>query len=231
MFGKVNSSAKLPMNRDKLSNFNDYWTLEDPDATQMIPLHRLQPLLKSIRPPIFENEHESHHEIFKMNINTVLKNGVLHVHYVDVMVGLVRYEFVKAFGEPVGSDIDITLVESPELSNLIVRAYPQLKGIKDLKPTNFKEELAAVKIQNLWFVKRAMERRQEKRQRLELEVARTRGFDVSDSIPIEITEIPAEDLAAEIRIRKAEGRSDFDFTAPPPLPKKEAEPEADTSLI
>jgi len=143
-FGKMNDSEKLPVNGDMIANFNDHWALLDPKATQMIPQYKLLPFLKSVEPPIFENPNEASKEIFKMNIAaTEGKGGVLMVHYVDSLVAVVRYQYVKKLGEDVGADLDLTMIESPELTTRIVSAYPHLKKIEKMDPKDFKSELAA----------------------------------------------------------------------------------------
>ena len=79
------------------------------------------------------------------------KGGVLSVHYVDTLVAVVRYLYVKKLGDEVGTDLDVTMIESPELTTRIVSAYPHLKKIEKMEPKDFKTELAATKMQNLWI--------------------------------------------------------------------------------
>ena len=75
------------------------------------------------------------------------------VHYVDTLVAVVRYQYVKKLGEEVGAELDVTMIESPELTTRIVSAYPHLKKIEKMDPKDFKSELAATKLQNTWMRK------------------------------------------------------------------------------
>jgi hypothetical protein len=197
-FGKMNDSEKLPVNGDMIANFNDHWALLDPKATQLIPQHKLLPFLKSVDPPIFENRNEASKEIFKMNIAaTEGKGGVLMVHYVDTLVAVVRYQYVKKLGEDVGADLDVTMIESPELTTRIVSAYPHLKKIEKMDPKDFKSELAATKMQNMWMRKKAGTRIKAKRNEMEVELAVRRGS--QGKVPSDISALNAYDLTKALR--------------------------------
>jgi hypothetical protein len=197
-FGKSGEADKLPVNADMISNFNDHWAQLDPNATQMIPQHKLLPFLKQVKPPIFESAHEASTQIFKMDITTTAgKDGQLMVHYVDTLLAVVRYQYVKKLGEDVGSDLDMTMVESPELTNRIVSAYPHLKNIEKMEPKDFKVELAATKLQNVFKKKQARRAAAKKRKGMEQEVARIRGM--KGVTPKEITEMSSAQLLDVIR--------------------------------
>ena len=70
-----------------------------PTATQTIPQHRLKRFLLSVEPPIFAGgEREASTEVFKMNISSHVVGGVQVVHYVDTLVAVVRYLYVRQLG-------------------------------------------------------------------------------------------------------------------------------------
>jgi len=198
-FGKMNDYEKLPVNADMISNFNDHWALLDPKATQLIPQHKLLPFLKSVEPPIFADRNEAAKEIFKMNIAaTEGKDKVLMVHYVDTLVAVVRYQYVKKLGDEVGADLDLTMIESPELTTRIVSAYPHLKKIEKMDPKDFKSELAATKLQNTWMRKVAGKKIKMKRREMEVELAVRKGSQ-KGRVPPEITALGAYELTAALR--------------------------------
>mmetsp|Transcript_2583 Transcript_2583/g.3505 ORF Transcript_2583/g.3505 Transcript_2583/m.3505 type:complete len:1818 (-) Transcript_2583:287-5740(-) len=197
-FGKMNESEKLPVNGDMISNFNDHWAQLDPKATQMIPQHKLLPFLKSVDPPIFEDAKTASAEIFKMNIAATQGASGLMVHYVDTLVAVVRYQYVRKLGEEVGADLDVTMIESPELTTRIVSAYPHLKKIEKLEPKDFKTELAATKLQNLFLRKRAAAKSRAKRAQMEIELSKIRGLP-TDEIDPTIKQLSSSDLACELR--------------------------------
>jgi hypothetical protein len=197
-FGKMNESEKLPVNGDMISNFNDHWAQLDPKATQMIPQHKLLPFLKSIDPPIFEDSKAASSEIFKMNIASTMGETGLMVHYVDTLVAVVRYQYVRKLGEEVGNDIDLTMIESPELTTRIVSAYPHLKKIEKLEPKDFKTELAATKLQNLFLRKRAAAKTRAKRLEMEVELSKARGLP-TEVIDASIKTLSSAQLQAEMK--------------------------------
>jgi len=198
-FGKMNESEKLPVNGDMISNFNDHWAQLDPKATQLIPQHKLLPFLKSVEPPIFENAHAASTEIYKMNIATSeSKGGVLSVHYVDTLVAVVRYLYVKKLGDEVGTDLDVTMIESPELTTRIVSAYPHLKKIEKMEPKDFKTELAATKMQNLWMRKAARKKIAGQRHDMEVELSVRRGTKKGE-VDGAVRRMSAIELQAELR--------------------------------
>jgi hypothetical protein len=203
-FGKMGEADKLPVNSDMISNFNDHWAQLDPNATQMIPQHKLVPFLKSIDPPIFETPSEASTEMFKMNITATAggDNGQLMVHYVDTLLAVVRYQYVKKLGEDVGSDLDMTMVESPELTHSIVSAYPHLKHIEKMEPKDFKQELAATKMQNLFKKRQARVETKQKRKDMEAQVALIKGSKGS-AVPESVKVMSSAQLMEEIR--KANG--------------------------
>jgi hypothetical protein len=170
-----------------------------PKATQMIPQYKLLPFLKSVEPPIFENPNEASKEIFKMNIAaTEGKGGVLMVHYVDSLVAVVRYQYVKKLGEDVGADLDVTMIEPPELTTRIVSAYPHLKKIEKMDPEDFKTELAATKMQNMWLRKKAGTRIKAKRREMEVELAVRKGSP-KGLVPPDIAALSAHELTKALR--------------------------------
>jgi len=198
-FGKMNESEKLPVNGDMISNFNDHWAQLDPKATQLIPQFKLLPFLKSIEPPIFENAHEAGTEIFKMNIAASEgPKNVLYVHYVDTLVAVVRYLYVKKLGDEVGQELDVTMIESPELTTRIVNAYPHLKKIEKMEAKDFKTELAATKMQNLWLRKRAGAKIGAVRREMEVELSTRRGTKGGQVDP-SVAALPAHELMSELR--------------------------------
>jgi len=209
-YGKMNDSLKLPVNGDMMAQFNNAWSLLDPEATQMIPQFKLLPFLKSIDPPIFDNPAEASSEIFKMNIAGIEGKRGLMVHYVDTLLALIRYVYVKKLGEEIGEDLDMTLVESPELTKNIVHAYPHLKALEKMEPKDFKQELAATKMQNIWQRRVATQRISAVRIKLEREVARCRGVLSGDPVPADISTAFAEDLMKEMRRHISDGTSSFD---------------------
>jgi len=203
-FGKMNDNEKLPVNGDMIANFNDHWALLDPKATQLIPQHKLLPFLKSVEPPIFNDRNEASKEIFKMSIAaTEGKGGVLMVHYVDTLVAVVRYQYVKKLGEEVGAELDVTMIESPELTTRIVSAYPHLKEIEKMDPKDFKSELAATKMQNMWMRKKAGKRIKAKRSEMEVELMTRRGS--SGKVPAEISGLNAYELTKALRDSSSAG--------------------------
>jgi len=172
-FGKMGQYEDLPVTPDMISNFNDHWAQLDPKAKQLIPQHKLLPFLRSIEPPIFKDDREAGSEVFKMNIATVLgPKNVLMVHYVDTLLAVVRYVFIQKLGEEVGDDIDHTMIESPELTERIVHAYPRLKDIDKMGPRDFKKEMAATKMQHLFHRNKARKEMARQRRKLERELAR-----------------------------------------------------------
>jgi voltage-dependent calcium channel L type alpha-1D len=197
-FGKMNESEKLPVNGDMISNFNDHWAQLDPKATQMIPQHKLLPFLKSVDPPIFKGDKTAGSEIFHMNIASTQGPSGLMVHYVDTLVAVVRYMYVRKLGEEVGADIDVTMIESPELTARIVSAYPHLKKIEKLEPKDFKTELAATKLQNLFLRKRAAAKARAKRQQMEIELSKLRGSSTEEIDP-SIKSLSSSKLVNELR--------------------------------
>jgi hypothetical protein len=202
-FGKMNEAEKLPVNGDMIANFNDHWAVLDPKATQLIPQFKLLPFLKSVQPPIFENAHEASTEIFKMSIAASdgpkgSPPGTLYVHYVDTLVAVVRYLYVKKLGDEVGADLDVTMIESPELTTRIVNAYPHLKQIEKMEPKDFKTELAATKMQNLWLRKHASKRLKDVRRDMEVELSTRRGTK-GGAVDPEVHALPAAELVAALR--------------------------------
>jgi len=197
-FAKMNEAEKLPVNGDTISNFNDHWAQLDPKATQMIPQHKLLPFLKSIQPPVFNSDEEARTEIFKMNIAATEGPQGLCVHYVDTLVAVVRYLYVKKLGEEVGADLDVTMIESPELTARIVRAYPHLKKIEKMEAKEFKTELAATKMQGLWKRRAAKKRIAGKRKNMEVELATRRGSQ-NGKVPKDISALSGEELSAALR--------------------------------
>ena len=66
-------------------------------------------------------------------------------------------------GDGVAEALDVTMIESPELTNRIVGAYPHLKKIEKMEAKDFKTELAATKMQNIWMRRRAHDKIKQKR--------------------------------------------------------------------
>ena len=123
-FSKMNENEKLPVNSDMIANFNDHWAQLDPKATQYIPQYKLLPFLRSVEPPIFDpneemspEEHDkvAKEEVFKMNIVVQDVGGINMVHYVDTIVAVTRFQYLKELGEEAGDTLDVTMIESPEL--------------------------------------------------------------------------------------------------------------------
>jgi hypothetical protein len=200
-FSKMNENDKLPVNGDMISNFNEHWAQLDPKATQMIPQYKLLPFLKSVEPPIFE-EGSASTEIFKMNIAATDSEGVLSVHYVDTLLAVVRYQYVKEMGDAIGDDLDMAMIESPELTTRIVSAYPHLKEIEEMEPKDFKTELAATKMQNIFMRKRARQRIAAQKKALQLQVAEIRGvknLKKPGDVPKEIQNLSVHDMMVEWR--------------------------------
>ncbi len=171
---KMNENEKLPVNSDMISNFNDHWAQLDPKATQMIPQSKVKRFLLSVVPPIFESEQEASAALFKMNIAAHQERGVLMVHYVDTLVAVVRFEYVKHLGEDVGRTLDLTMMQVPELTTRIVSAYPHLRKIEEMSPTDFKKELAAATFQASFLGKRARARAAARKRQLQVRVAELR---------------------------------------------------------
>jgi hypothetical protein len=204
-FAKMNNAEDLPVNPDMIANFNDQWAQLDPKATQLIPQHKLQQFLKCLDPPLFENPTEASAEIFKMNINiTPGKGGVNHVNYVDTLVAVVRYTYVKTIGEEVTADLDLAMIESPELTERIVHSFPHLKKITKMTPKDFGKELAATKMQNIYMRRKAWQRIKHQRVRAEIELANLRSGSVKNPnivISDDIKAMTAEEVMSEIRTR------------------------------
>jgi hypothetical protein len=123
-FSKMNENEKLPVNSDMIANFNDHWAQLDPKATQYIPQYKLLPFLRSVEPPIFDpneemspEEHDkvAKEEVFKMSIVVQDVGGINMVHYVDTIVAVTRFQYLKELGEEAGDTLDVTMIESPEL--------------------------------------------------------------------------------------------------------------------
>jgi hypothetical protein len=198
-FSKMNENEKLPVNSDMIANFNDHWAQLDPKATQMIPQYKLLPFLRSVEPPIFEDGNGSS-EIFKMNIAATDQNGVLSVHYVDTLLAVVRYQYVKQLGEDAGEKLDVTMIESPELTTRIISAYPHLKEIEEMEPKDFKKELAATKMQNIFMRKRARQRIAAQKRQLQLKVAEIRGIKPKNGkVPEIIERLSVDEMMVEWR--------------------------------
>jgi hypothetical protein len=206
-FGKMNESEKLPVNGDMISNFNDHWAQLDPKATQLIPQFKLLPFLRSIEPPIFDTASEASTAIFKMNISASEgPKKVLYVHYVDTLVAVVRYLYVKKLGDEVGTDLDVTMIESPELTTRIVNAYPHLKKIEKMEPKDFKTELAATKMQNMWLRRTAGAKIRGVRRDMEVELSTRRGTKGGQVDP-DVALLPAHELMSELRKSEVGGAS------------------------
>ena len=199
-FSKMNENEKLPVNSDMIANFNDHWAQLDPKATQMIPQYKLLPFLKSVEPPIFEDGNGSL-DIFKMNIAATDQNGVLSIHYVDTLLAVVRYQYVKQLGEDAGEMLDVTMIESPELTTRIISAYPHLKAIEEMEPKDFKKELAATKMQNIFMRKRARQRIAAQKRQLQLKVAKIRGIKMKNNgkVPEIIERLSVDEMMVEWR--------------------------------
>jgi len=182
-FGKMNEAEELPVNADMISNFNDHWALLDPKATKQITQYKLLAFLKSVEPPIFENPSEAASELFKMNIAAVSgPDGTLYVQYVDTLIAVVRYLFVKKLGDDVGEALDVTMIESPELTNRILTAYPHLRKIEDMDPKDFRQEMAATKMQGLWQRKNANRKFEGAKRELQQKLAGLRGTNITPEI-------------------------------------------------
>ena len=121
--------------------------------------------------------------IFKMDIAAHLSHGrdgrggggVRMVHYVDALLAVVKYQYVKQLGEDVGRKLDLTMVQMPELTERIVSAYPHLKTIEAMAPTEFKKELAATTLQKGFLRRRAQSRVRAKTRQLRRQLAELRG--------------------------------------------------------
>jgi hypothetical protein len=204
-FAKMNNAENLPVNPDMISNFNDHWAQLDPKATQLIPQHKLAGFLKQLNPPIFDNPVEASSEIFKMNINsTAGKGGINYVNYVDTLVAVVRYTYVKTIGEECQNDLDVAMIESPELTARIVQSFPHLKEITKMTPKDFGKELAATKMQNIYMRRKAWKRIKDKRVKVEVELANLRSGSTNVhniDIPDDIKAMTAEEVMCEIRQR------------------------------
>ena len=213
-FKKMNDNEKLPVNGDMIANFNDHWALLDRKATQMIPQYKLLPFLQAVEPPIFDpngeltpeqHDKKAKEEVFKMNIVVHDVNGVNMVHYVDTIVAVVRYQYVTQLGEEVGEDLDVTMIESPELTARIVDAYPHLTEIEDMNVKDFREELSASRLQSAYYKKQARKRMAARKTHLKSEVAKLRGLQVKESrggeliFPKEIERLSATELVEEIK--------------------------------
>ena len=97
------------------------------------------------------------------------------VHYVDALLAVVKYQYVKQLGEDVGRKLDLTMVQMPELTERIVSAYPHLKTIEAMAPTEFKKELAATTLQKGFLRRRAQSRVRAKTRQLRRQLAELRG--------------------------------------------------------
>merc|ERR1712167_341791 len=93
-------------------------------------------------------------------------DNILMVHYVDTLLAVVRYQYVKQLGEDIGADLDVAMIESPDLTSRIVSAYPHLNKIEEMGPKDFQMELAATRMQNAFMKKRARKRIDEQKKDL-----------------------------------------------------------------
>jgi len=88
----------------------------------------------------------------------------------------VRYQYVKQLGDDIGADLDIAMIESPDLTSRIVSAYPHLHKIEEMGPKDFQMELAATRMQNAFMKKRARKRIEEQKKDLKEQVCKIRGI-------------------------------------------------------
>ena len=82
---------------------------------------------------------------------------------------------MKQLGEDVGRKLDLTMVQMPELTERIVSAYPHLKTIEAMAPTEFKKELAATTLQKGFLRRRAQSRVRAKTRQLRRQLAELRS--------------------------------------------------------
>ena len=203
-FSKMNKNEELPVNGDMISNFNEHWAQLDPKATQMIPQYKLLPFLKSVSPPIFESEEEAKKEIFNMNIVVNRVSGCLMVQYVDTLVAVTRYLYVKDLGEQIGRELDVAMIESPELTTRIISAYPHLKKIDEMDTKDFKEELAASRMQGALQKKSARKRADAQKTNIRLQYAKIKNIEVKKtskggySFPKDIEKLSVDEMKTEI---------------------------------
>jgi len=170
----------------------------------MIPQYKLLPFLKSVSPPIFESEEEAKKEIFNMNIVVNRVSGCLMVQYVDTLVAVTRYLYVKDLGEQIGRELDVAMIESPELTTRIISAYPHLKKIDEMDTKDFKKELAASRMQGALQKKSARKRADAQKTNIRLQYAKIKNIEVKKtskggySFPKDIEKLSVDEMKTEI---------------------------------
>ena len=143
-----------------VSNFTDCWVHQDPLAKRMIPLHRVVPLLVSIRPyedgaTLFKSKQQASIALTRMNMATVGEAPDLHVHYIDAIGAVVKYLFTNKFGDEISADLETTMVEAPGLAQNVVNSFPdmnrKLDPSKGAVISNLADQYAAVKVRGWWL--------------------------------------------------------------------------------
>jgi hypothetical protein len=183
-FSKMQENEKLPVNTDMISSFNDNWAIMDPKATQMIPQYHLAQFMVKLHEDtgdrIFADAKEAKSSIGQMNV-VVRRNedGQNMVHYVDTLLAVVRYQYVKQLKGENGDievDLDVAMIESPDLTSRIVTAYPHLTKIEEMEPKDFKKELAASRMQNVFQKNRAKAKVKKQKTALKIKVCQIRDL-------------------------------------------------------
>lgn len=165
-------SATIPA--DFVATFTEKWVHYDPEALKLIPVVNLTKFLCDIelehgqfQGHIFNTKREATLALDEMNVATLYwdlnNDGVktLHVHYVDVLQSLVKYLFIAKFKgdqQGVGDELDGAFVDSPAVTNNIIREFPDVKKKFDLgkgEIAKFSDTYAALLLQRSWRIKKA----------------------------------------------------------------------------
>lgn len=219
-FSKMQNNEKLPVNTDMISSFNDNWALMDPKATQMIPQYHLAQFMVRLHEDtgdrIFADAKEAKSSIGQMNV-VVRRNedGQNMVHYVDTLLAVVRYQYVKQLkdeNKDIEVDLDVAMIESPDLTSRIVTAYPHLKKIEEMEPKDFKKELAASRMQNVFQKNRAKAKVKKQKTALKIKVCEIRNLPYKPisgkkgskgssqyTFPDSVEKLTVSEMTAEIR--------------------------------
>merc|ERR1712196_175742 len=95
------------------------------------------------------------------------EDGTLEVHYVDVMMAVVKFLFVKKRRTP-PDELDSTFIKSAPLAGNVVNAFRDLPSNMDGQQEMFKDHFAAMKVQAIFKARLAKKRVADKRERAAL---------------------------------------------------------------
>ena len=80
-FNALDDAEENPVPPGLIANFADCWAHIDPNATKLIPLHKVLPLLMAMNPPLFESKRDAVLAVQKMELATVGQAPDLKIHY------------------------------------------------------------------------------------------------------------------------------------------------------